>query len=65
MRMIRHNSLMDPTGKKGRPRGSWLDGVTEAMVKKGDGGRRRPGLDTLEKKIGKAADSRISPPHTY
>jgi hypothetical protein len=28
---------------------------------KGNGGRRRPGLDTLKERIGKAADSRISP----
>jgi hypothetical protein len=29
--------------------------------KRGDEGRRRPGPDTLEDRIGKAADSRISP----
>jgi hypothetical protein len=29
--------------------------------KKGDEGRRLPGLDTLEERIGKAADHRISP----
>jgi hypothetical protein len=28
---------------------------------KGDEGRRRPGPDTLEERIGKAADSLISP----
>jgi hypothetical protein len=36
-------------------------GVTEAMIKRGGGGRRRPGPDTLEGRIRKAADSRISP----
>jgi hypothetical protein len=40
---------------------SWREGVTVATEKKGDGGRRRPGLDTLEQRIGKAADLRISP----
>jgi hypothetical protein len=29
--------------------------------KKGDGGKRRPGPDTLEERIGKAEESRISP----
>jgi hypothetical protein len=35
---------------------SWRDGN-----EKEDGGRRRPGSDSLEKRIRKAADSRISP----
>jgi hypothetical protein len=34
--MASHNSLMDPTRKKrGRPRRSWQDGITEAMKKRG------------------------------
>jgi hypothetical protein len=42
--------------KMGRPRWSWRDSITEE-----DEGRRRPGPDTLEERIGKAADSHISP----
>jgi hypothetical protein len=45
--------------KRGRPRRSWRDNIKEE--KKEDEGRRRPGPDTLEEKIGKAADNRISP----
>jgi hypothetical protein len=56
--MASHNSLMDPTGKK-------EEGMTNLVIvglhhkgneKKRDGGRRRPGLDILEKRIGKPAD---------
>jgi hypothetical protein len=54
---------MDPTGNK-------EEGMTWAVMagryrrgneEKGDEGRRRPGPDTLEERIGKAEDSRISP----
>jgi hypothetical protein len=63
--MASHNSLMDP-GEEGRGDDLGSHGGTESQRqwKKGDGGRRRPGPDTLEERIGKVADSPISPyPH--
>jgi hypothetical protein len=45
--------------KRGRPRRSWQVDTTEET--KEDEGRRHPRLDNLEDRIGKAADSCISP----
>jgi hypothetical protein len=39
--------------KRGWP---WWNGITEAVARKGDGFRRRIGLSTLEKRIGKVTD---------
>jgi hypothetical protein len=64
--MANHISRTDPTGKRGQPRRSRRDGVTEAMEIKGDGCRRRIGPDAVEKGIGKSAGIRINPDiHTY
>jgi hypothetical protein len=61
--MAIQKSLMDPSGKK-------EEGTTYAVMagrrhrgngKKGNGCRTRPGTQTLEKRIGKAADRRINP----
>jgi hypothetical protein len=49
---------MDPTGKKEEGM-TWADDTTEET--KEDEGRRRPGPDTLEDRIVKAANSLISP----
>jgi hypothetical protein len=54
------HSWIPPGGRKrGRPRRSWRDVIAGETKKKGEGGRRRPGPDTLKERIGKAADSRI------
>jgi hypothetical protein len=58
---IIHSWIPPRRRKRGRPRPPWWDGVTEAMEKTRNGGRRRPGPDAWEERIGKAADSRISP----
>jgi hypothetical protein len=57
--MASHNSLLDPTRKK-EEETTWAVMASHRQRKKGDEGRRCPGPDTLEKRIGKAADSRIS-----
>jgi hypothetical protein len=54
-----HSCIRLGRSKRGRPRRSWRGDITEE--KKKDGGRRRPGPETLEERIGNAADSRISP----
>jgi hypothetical protein len=59
--VIVHSWIPPGRRKKGLPNRPWRDGVTEAMKKRGLGGRRRPEPDTLEERIGKAADSRIKP----
>jgi hypothetical protein len=46
---IIHSWIPPGRRKRGRRRRSWRDGVTDAMK------RRRPGPDTLEERIGKAA----------
>jgi hypothetical protein len=58
---IIHSWITPERRKRRRPSRSWRDGVTEAMKRKGDEGRRLPGPDTLEERIGKEADSHISP----
>jgi hypothetical protein len=57
---IIHSWIPSGRRKRGRPRRPWWDGVTEAMEERGNGGRL-PGPDTLEERIGKAADSRVNP----
>jgi hypothetical protein len=57
---IIHTWISPARRKWGRRGWSWRDGVTEAMKKRGDEGRRRPGPDPLKKRIGKTAGSRIS-----
>jgi hypothetical protein len=58
---IIHSGTPPGRRKSGRPKRSWWDGVTKAMKKRGMSEEDAQAPDTLEERIGKAADSRINP----